>query len=503
MTPINHKFFKIFIFLAGILFLYIHPVCAQQTRKSVYDGSFYPKNPDELTAKIIDYTKQAEDTPIFLPVGASLKALILPHAGYIYSGLTAAHASTVLKGKKFKKIIIMGPDHRVGFTNCAVSDVKAFETPLGKVALHPDSQYLHQKYKELFRPVKASDNQEHAIEVQIPFLQYYLPDFQIIPIVMGPGNIMQYTDAIESVLDPETLIVVSSDLSHYLPYAQAVKKDHETIRDILALHLDKLSKSHNSACGIIPIQVLTNLARHHNWKPLLLHYSNSGDTAGPKNKVVGYAAIAYYKISAINHQKGPNYMEKEKGDILLKLARKTIANRLNPETPGPDGPGGLDDGPGGASASDDTFNARRGTFVTLKINNQLRGCIGNLSPDKSIIDGVKDNAINAAFNDPRFPPLSKNELKKVDIEISLLTKPAVLEYQDGNDLLKKLRPNVDGVIIRKGFYSATFLPQVWEQLPDKKSFLEHLCQKAGLPSDEWRRTGLEVMVYQVQYFEEE
>ncbi len=495
MAPFAHKFIKLFIALAGILFLYINPLFAQQIRKPVYNGSFYPKTTDDLTARIAEYTKLAEQTEVFLPSDVTLKALILPHAGYVYSGLTAAHSSKVLKNRSFRKIIIMGPDHRVGFKNCAVSDVSDYQTPLGNVSVHPDSLFLRQKYNDLFRTNKKSDDLEHCIEVQIPFLQSYLDDFKIIPVVMGPGDIRQYCDAVNRVIDPETLIVVSSDLSHYLPYAQAVKKDHDTIRHILELNIEKLSDQNYSACGIIPIQVLTHLAIRRNWQPMLLHYSNSGDTAGQRDSVVGYAAIAYFEKSVINQGKGSIQMDKEKGDILLKLARKTIADRLNIKTSDSNEPG--------SELSDDIFNARRGTFVTLKINNQLRGCIGNLSADKTIIEGVKDNALNAAFHDPRFPPLSKDEIRNVDIEISLLTEATIIEYQDEADLLKKLRQNIDGVIIRKGPYSATFLPQVWEQLPDKKSFLEHLCQKAGLPSDEWRRPGLEVMVYQVQYFEED
>jgi hypothetical protein len=494
MTSLSHKLTGLFIFLVGILLLYIQPVISQQIRNPVYDGSFYPKSPDELTALIEEYTKRADQTVISLPPGAKLKALILPHAGYVYSGFTAAHCSKVLKGNDFKKIIIMGPDHRVGFTNCAVSDVSAYETPLGKVALHPDSLVLRQKYSELFRTNKKSDKSEHSIEVQIPFLQHYLTDFQIIPIVMGPGDFGKYADAIETLIDRETLIVVSSDLSHYLPYDQAVKTDQETIGHILSLDLQGLSGNHNFACGIIPIQVLTYLAIHYNWQPYLLHYSNSGQTAGPKDKVVGYAAIAYFETSDTNNNKGKNQMDEEKGKILLKLARQTIAHSLNADINESDSQS--------MDLSDKVFTDHRGTFVTLTMNKQLRGCIGNLSSDKSILDGVKDNAINAAFHDPRFPPLSKNEFNKIDIEISILSEPEKLVYHDSSDLLEKLRPGIDGVIIRKGPYSSTFLPQVWDQLPDKKSFLNHLCQKAGLSPDEWRRPGLEVMLYQVQYFEE-
>lgn len=186
--------------------------------------------------------------------------------------------------------------------------------------------------------------------------------------------------------------------------------------------------------------------------------------------------------------------DEKKGEILLEIARKTIAERLGlsykPLTD-------LD-----AASRDTAFESRRGTFVTLKINDQLRGCIGNLLPDKPLISAVQDNAVNAAFQDPRFAPLSKQEFEKIQIEVSLLTEPKPLNYKDGRDLLDKLRPHVDGVILRKGPYSSTFLPQVWEQLPDKRTFLEQLCMKAGLPADAWQKGDIKVLTYQVQYFEE-
>ncbi|MFP4158802.1 MAG: AmmeMemoRadiSam system protein A [Desulfobacterales bacterium] len=184
----------------------------------------------------------------------------------------------------------------------------------------------------------------------------------------------------------------------------------------------------------------------------------------------------------------------EKGEALLELARKSIADRLGVDyESSPD----IE-----ASKQDPVFQSRLGTFVTLKINGNLRGCIGNLLPEKPLAEGVKDNAVNAAFNDPRFAPLSKEEFSRIQIEVSLLTEPAPLEYSDAQDLLDKIRPNVDGLIIKKGSRTSTFLPQVWEQLPDKKSFLSQLCMKAGLPPDEWVKGDLEVFTYQVRYFEE-
>ena len=145
---------------------------------------------------------------------------------------------------------------------------------------------------------------------------------------------------------------------------------------------------------------------------------------------------------------------------------------------------------------------RRGTFVTLTIEGGLRGCIGNIIPQESLVKGVKANAINAAFHDPRFPPLSRKEWNTVKIEISILTDPKPLDYSDSSNLLEKLKPEQDGVIIKKGYHQATFLPQVWEQLPNKKEFLTHLCLKAGLDGDRWEKEKLEILTYQVQAFEE-
>jgi len=148
------------------------------------------------------------------------------------------------------------------------------------------------------------------------------------------------------------------------------------------------------------------------------------------------------------------------------------------------------------------FQEKRATFVTLKIKKQLRGCIGCLTPSETILEGIQRNAINAALNDPRFPALTGPELEQAEIEISILTNPQKLDYADGNDLLNKLRRDIDGVIIGQGMARATFLPQVWEQLPRTEDFLAHLCIKAGLSPDEWQRGELEVSIYQVQYFHE-
>ena len=202
---------------------------------------------------------------------------------------------------------------------------------------------------------------------------------------------------------------------------------------------------------------------------------------------------------SVNKIRGDGKMEKlkwvseDEGKSLLEMARETIKNRLfNLEEPQID----LKDIP-------EIFQKRLGNFVTIHIGGNLRGCIGHIIPRYPLIEGIKENAINAAFKDPRFPPLTKGEFDRIEVEISILTPPKELPYTDAEDLLKKLRPGTDGVIIKKGFYEATFLPQVWEQLPKKEDFLSHLCLKAGLSSDSWKTEKLQVSTYQVQAFEEE
>ena len=186
----------------------------------------------------------------------------------------------------------------------------------------------------------------------------------------------------------------------------------------------------------------------------------------------------------------------EQGRILLRLARQTICRRLGLATDNDE------DRVLAEKLQDDIFCIRCGVFVTLQINGQLRGCIGSLTGTDAVQEGVKKNAVCAAFNDARFRPLTADEYDRIAIEISILSEPQPLAYKDGDDLLAKLRPQVDGVIIRKGVYGATFLPQVWDQLPHKDDFLSRLCLKAGLPADIWRREKLNVETYQVQHFHE-
>ncbi|MCD4722700.1 MAG: AmmeMemoRadiSam system protein A [Desulfobacula sp.] len=187
-------------------------------------------------------------------------------------------------------------------------------------------------------------------------------------------------------------------------------------------------------------------------------------------------------------------LSKKDGELLLKLARQTILRKF-----------GQEDGELGSlktKISKKVLEENRGTFVSLHKKGDLRGCIGNIEPVKTVFEGVVDNARHAAFNDSRFSPLSYEELKDTSIEVSILTRPKIVDYTDAEDLIAKLRPDIDGVMIKKHSHSATFLPQVWKQLKDPQFFLNHLCMKAGLKSDEWKSGDLTISTYQVQLFEE-
>jgi AmmeMemoRadiSam system protein B/AmmeMemoRadiSam system protein A len=494
------KIFDIFLmtllsFLPAYLIAACPPAHAGDIRKPVFAGSFYPDTPEELSALIKQYVSRVNPAHVNRPPHASLKALIIPHAGYAYAGWTAAHISLAVKGDRFNRIIVMGPDHRIGFEGCAVSDAAAWETPLGRIPLDQGADRLRRN-NTLFRAIAVSDRFEHSVEVVLPYLQYFFKKFKLIPVIFGRGQDLaeKAAAALDPLLDETTLIVASSDLSHYLPYQEAIEKDRGTIESILALDARTLEERENAACGKVPILVLMDMARRHHWQPVLLHYSNSGDTAGDRSRVVGYASIAFYGGSSMNdHADSLQSLNERQGQTLVKLARQTIAQKLGKRAAKVD-PDAL---------TNANFQKKRGTFVTLTIDKQLRGCIGNLDARDSIAAGVERNAVNAAFHDPRFSPLKADELDRVDIEVSILTEPRPLEYRDSKELISKLRVHVDGVILQKGSAGATFLPQVWEQLPKPENFLSHLCMKAGLPADTWKKEHLDISTYQVQYFEEE
>lgn len=474
------------------------PAQAEDVREPAWAGRFYPAQAEQLRARIKDFAASAGRalSKQGLPPAERLRGLILPHAGYPYSGPVAAHAVPILEQTALSKVILLGPDHRVGFRNASVSRASAYATPLGEIPLHGDCRRLDEQ-SSLFRTVPQAESKEHSLEVVLPFLQTGLKDFSLIPLIFGSGPAQKFASAIEPLITADTLVVASSDLSHYLDYQTAKQRDRETLDLILDLDTEALAGSSNRACGKIPLQILMELAKRRGWSPVLVDYANSGDTAGPRDRVVGYTCVAFYEEGNMTEAKQEEQaLSAEQGQALVQLARETLLTKLKPEEHPSISPSLQ------SKLRDPALQRKQGTFVTLHKKGNLRGCIGCIIPESSILEGVKENVINAAFKDPRFPPLTREELQEVDIEVSILTPPEPLEYEDGPDLLHKLQPFEHGVIVKKGMQQSTFLPQVWEQLPRREQFLSHLCAKAGLPQEAWKQGGLQVLVYRVQYFEE-
>ncbi|MGD0516256.1 MAG: AmmeMemoRadiSam system protein B [Thermoguttaceae bacterium] len=485
----------------------------EKIRGPAVAGLFYPKAETDLTKQIDEFLAEAKPEPI-----KNLRALICPHAGYEYSGKIAASAYKQLSGRDFDTVIVLGPSHYAAFDGAALTEADAYETPLGLIPISPKNAELA-KIKpfainppcEVERPSfwrqspkqlpafgeDKPDTWEHSLEVQLPFLQRTLKKFSIVPVVYGNVDPEAAAKVLLKFIDDRTLVVVSSDLSHYHPYEVAKKLDTSCVRSICDLSTEWMMQQ--EACGKAPILTLMEIARQKGWKAKLLDYRNSGDTSGSKDRVVGYAAIAFYqpdaKETASTEKSRPTEgQEFSAGErkFLLELARKTITRVTNGENP-PE----VD-----AAAVSENLRSSRACFVTLTKNNDLRGCIGSIFPEEPLCQAVISRARAAALEDPRFKPVRSEELKDIQIEISVLTVPRRLEFKSPEDLMQKLRPGTDGVVLRMGLRQATFLPQVWEQLPDKEDFLDHLAQKAGLSASTWREQGTSVLIYQVEAFKE-
>ena len=429
-------------------------------RPAAVAGLFYPDDPITLRHTVADLLAGTRGTAS----ARAPKALIVPHAGYIYSGPVAASAYArlaALRGR-IRRVVLLGPTHRVYVRGLALPEAERFATPLGEIEL--DREGL-QKLTGLSQVVRsaAAHAQEHSLEVQLPFLQQVLGDFQLLPLAVGEATAAEVAEVLETVWGgDETLIVISSDLSHFLPDRLARQVDGGTVDAILALdsHLN-----HEQACGATPVNGLLLAARKHGLHPVVLDVRNSSDTAGDADRVVGYAAFAF------ESEEDTDQPEAERGETLLKLARAEIASKL---------------WEGAAQNFTAAWLQEPGaSFITLTREGELRGCIGSLEAHRPLEIDVRENAVAAAFHDPRFMPLSRGEFDAIRVEVSLLSPTEPLEVADEDAARAALRPHVDGVVFEYGHHRSTFLPQVWEQLPDPDEFLAYLKRKAGLPMDFW------------------
>ena len=476
----------------------------EKIRRAAAAGQYYPADEKGLSAMIDDYLEQA----ITSNITSAPQVLIAPHAGYVYSGRVAAFGFKVLRGGNFERVVIIGRSHQEYFNGAAADSNNFWQTPLGDVAVDKDFIGKLQNLSSLVKIDGQPHQTEHSLEVILPFLQkVLLNNFKIVPLIFGddePVTAQGLGEAIAKIIDNKTVVVISSDLSHYPDYETANNLDKETIKAILtgdlaafqlrAASLPNLKQSSEVvvlACAEPAIMAGMVLAQKLRLKPRLLKYANSGDYfAETKNRVVGYAAIGFFRADKRSEtpssEKGVLLLSENEQGIALRIARETLKaafDKKEYQLP---------------AVLPEIFQEKRGVFVTLRKQGGLKGCIGNFTPDIGLAQNIQEMAKAAAFSDPRFMPLTEGELKDVEIEISVLSP-----------MQKIIDPNLievgkHGVYVKKGARGGVYLPQVAiEQSWTREQFLNSLCEeKAGLNRDCWKNGVVDLYIFTAQVFTE-
>ncbi len=428
-------------------------------RPSAVAGTFYPADP----ATLANVVRAALDTAMAEPVAA--KAIVAPHAGYVYSGPIAGSAfkSVAHLGDQVTRVVVLGPSHRMHFQGMAVPSATGLVTPLGTVAIDHAALARALKLPDI-RVFDPPFDGEHALEVELPFIQVLFPLASVVPILVGEAR----AEAVDRVLaelwgGPETLIVISSDLSHFHAYDAARALDRNTSQAIELAAPEKIDG--NGACGFRALAGMLARAAAIDLRVTTRDLRNSGDTQGGRDRVVGYGAYTFeYALQA---QLTPFHRRQ-----LLDAAYTTL--RYLGETGK------------AANVNVESFElplrALRKTFVTLEVDGQLRGCVGSLVATQPLIADVVGNTYKSATQDPRFKVMTPEEIGKVKVTISILSHLRPMSFGSDAELLDKLRPEIDGLVIRDGGRHSLFLPKVWDALPDPNDFLGHLKAKAGLPA---------------------
>jgi MEMO1 family protein len=452
---------KMLFCLVSILLLLF--ACSVAGKEPSVAGTFYPADKETLKTTIEGFLSKAEKSQ----TGGSLIAIVSPHAGYQYAGQVAAYGYKQIQSRDITKVILIGPAHHTGFKGASVYTKGSFRTPIGDVKINEKlaESLLSENADVRFYP--EAYEKEHSLEVQLPFLQTVLKDFTIIPILVGSPTRQMFdhlTAKLSEMLDEKTLIIASTDLSHYHDYAKAKEMDGKIISAIERLSVidtDNLLRTGESElCGGYPVLITLETARRYGANlGAVFRHANSGDVTGDKSRVVGYASIGLLKSP---------FTEGEKKE-LLALAKNAIDEYVT-KGKAPD-----------MRADNPKFRTAGAAFVTIKEKGSLRGCIGHVQAVMPLYESILKNAVAASSSDPRFPPMKKEELKDIDIEISVLSPLTPVKN------IKEIQVGKHGLVIRKGYQSGLFLPQVATEFGwDRETFLRHLCLKAGLPEDAWK-----------------
>ncbi len=467
----------------------------QEIRKAVVAGSWYSGDPEVLRNEINSYLEGAKLSNI----DGEIFALISPHAGYAYSGFTAANAYKQVQGNRYDAVIVLAPSHHEAFSGASVFNKDGYETPLGVIPVEKTIANAIIEADGNIRFTWEGHREEHSLEIQLPFLQVAIPDLKIVPIVLWDyswENCQRLADAItKAVRDKKVLLVASSDLYHGNSYDECKATDNLTLSTVLELNPQKLCQDFQDrelmACGaggiVVAELIAMNLGAN---KAKIVYQINSNDVTGSKGGyVVGYGAVAIYKESKAKQEPKigiDSGLNEEDKKVLLKTARQAIANALaNKKNPI-------------VESESPILKEKRGAFVTLTKHGMLRGCIGYVQAIKSLDQTVIEMAQAAAFRDPRFPAITADELDDLEIEISVLTP--IREITDINEI----EVGKHGIIIERNGYSGLLLPQVATDYGwDRETFLEHTCNKAGLPTDAWKKEGTKIRIFSADVFHEE
>lgn len=491
--------FLVFITGLGILFYNVSSGFAQEKKEPNVAGSFYPQNSQELSETIDSYIAAANP----LSVEGDILVLISPHAGYSFSGQVASFGYKLLKDKPYKTVIVIGSSHYYPFSGISVYPKGVFKTPLGGLEVDSDfaSGLLNKDPDIIFEPLAFE--KEHSVEVQLPFVQKAFPQAKIVPVIMGDCSFAACKKL--SVLLKETvagrkdiLVIASSDMYHGYDYQEAEEVDKRTLAYIKSMDAQDLYSSlregKTKLCGGFPVLTALLLAKDLGYDSAeILTSTNSARVAGRMVKgvwTVGYCSAVIYRPfvdKKENTQKGENQMLNPlQRKRLAKIARDSIQTYLKTGK-------NLE-----VEETDPLLLKTMGAFVTLQEHGQLRGCIGNIVGTQPLYLTVRDMAVEAAVGDPRFSPLKAAELKDIEIEISVLSPLEKVKSADDIQLGRH------GVLIKKGFSSGVFLPQVATETGwSKEEFLSVLCtQKAGLPVDAWKDKSTELYVFSAEVFAE-
>ena len=444
------------------------PDVAPWVRPPAVAGAFYPDDPGELRAAVASHVgicPPSSDTGGHHAVTGlpAPDALVVPHAGYVYSGGVAGAGYRAVVGRRgsLRRVVVVGPAHRVPVARpgIGVSTASAWRTPLGDAPL--DTAVAASLVAAgLAVPSDDAHAPEHSLEVQVPFLQEALGGVPIVPLVVGRALTEDVAAAIDFLWDgPDVLVVASSDLSHYHEDATARARDAATAAAILEERVDDIGPY--DACGALPIRGLLAAAAHRGLGPRCLAMATSADVSGDTERVVGYGAFALGPPPPLNDRDR---------HWLASLARRAIAHEL----------GTGDAYPLADADVPERVRTPGASFVTLERGEELLGCIGSLEPRAPLWHDVARNARAAAFDDPRFGRITPDELEEARVEISVLSPLVEIPAADRTDVERQVRPGVDGVLLAAGDHRGTFLPAVWAKLPEPEQFVGQLVRKAGL-----------------------